>query len=77
MEKLTITASIRTPVVSGGGYWTFDALLAGVLFDQCQNIEKAHASVPLHHTHGLFHASAAIMEPTDSGKISSVANLAG
>ncbi len=75
MDKLVITASLRTPVVSGGGYWTLDALLAGVLSDQCQDVEQAHSSVPILSKHGLFYASAAIMEATDHGRISFVANL--
>jgi hypothetical protein len=75
MDKLTITATLKTPVVSGGGYWTLDAILAAVIFDQCNDVEQAHSTLPLRDTHGLFHASAAILEPIDSGRISFVANM--
>lgn len=75
MDKLTITATLNSPVVSGGGYWTLDALLAAVLFDQCQDVERAHNNIPIRSTHGLFHASAAIMEPIETGRISFVANM--
>jgi hypothetical protein len=75
MDKLTITATLNTPVVSGGGYWTLDAILAAAIYDQCNDLEQAHSTVPLRNTHGLFHASAAIMEPIDSGRISFVANM--
>ena len=75
MDKLVITACLNTPIVTGGGYWTLDGLLAAVLFDQCNNVAQAHSTLPLRDTHGLFHASAAIMEPIDRAKISFVANL--
>ena len=39
MEKLTVTAHMKTPFITGGGYMTFDALLAGILFDQLQDAE--------------------------------------
>ena len=68
MEKLTITAHMKTPFITGGGYMTFDALLAGILFDQLQDVEAAHASVPIKCTEGLFHASAAFYEPLDQSR---------
>ena len=75
MDKLTITATMRTPVVCNGGYWTLDGLLAGVIFDQCQDVDTAHSTVPIKCTDGLFHASAAMMEPIKSEKIAFVAGL--
>ena len=75
MEKLTITAYMATPFVTGGGYMTLDALLAGILFDQCQDVEAAHAGVPIRCTDGLFHASAAFYEPRHNSNIAFVANL--
>lgn len=54
---------------------TFDALLAGILFDQIGDVEQAHANVPVRVTEGLFHASAAIFEPIDQTRTSFVANL--
>ena len=41
MERLMITAELQTPLITGGGYMTFDALLAGILFDQLQDVEAA------------------------------------
>ena len=75
MEKLTITAHMKTPFITGGGYMTFDALLAGILFDQLQDVEAAHASVPIKCTEGLFHASAAFYEPLNQSRVTFVANL--
>ena len=75
MEKLKITAKMKTPFITGGGYMTFDALLAGILFDQLQDVEMAHSSVPIQCTDGLFHASAAFYESIDQSRIAFVANL--
>lgn len=75
MEKLTITAHMKTPFITGGGYMTFDALLAGILFDQLQDVEAAHSSVPIKCTNGLFHASAAMYEPFGQSRVAFVANM--
>jgi hypothetical protein len=75
VEKLTIVAELQTPIITGGGYMTFDALLAGVLFDQLQDVEAAHEAVPIKSTDGLFHASAAFYDPIEVGRTSFVANL--
>ena len=75
MEKLLIQALLKTPFVTGGGYMTFDALLASILFDELQDVEKAHESIPIKKTSGLFHASAAIYEPIDRSRVAFVANL--
>ena len=75
MQKLKITANLLTPIIFGGGYMTFDALLASILFDQLGDVEQAHSSVPIRATDGLFHASAAILEPIDQSRTSFVANL--
>ena len=75
MEKLKITALMKTPFVTGGGYMTFDALLAGILFDKLQDVDLAHSSVPIKCSDGLFHASAAIYESLDKSRVAFVANL--
>jgi hypothetical protein len=75
MEKLTITAHMKTPFITGGGYMTFDALLAGILFDELQDVEAAHSSVPIKCTDGLFHASAAMYEPLGQSRVAFVANM--
>lgn len=62
MDRIKVTAHLLAPVVTGGGYMTLDGLLAALLFDELQEVEAAHAAVPVRQTDGLFHASAAIME---------------
>lgn len=62
MEKIKVTAHLFAPIVTGGGYMTLDALLAALLFDELQDVDAAHAAIPIQNTNGLFHASAAIME---------------
>ena len=63
MDKIRITAHLQAPLVTGGGYMTLDGLLAALLFDQLQDVDAAHAAIPVRQTAGLLHASAAIMEP--------------
>ena len=75
MEKLVVTAHMKTPFILGGGYMTLDALLAGILFDDLQDVGAAHSSVPIKCTEGLFHASAAIYESFDQSRVAFVANL--
>jgi len=75
LEKLTITATLATPFVTGGGYMTFDAILAGTLFDQIGDVDEAHAAIPIQCTEGLYHASAAFFKPLDYSSIDFVANL--
>lgn len=64
MDRIKVTAHLLAPVVTGGGYMTFDGLLAALLFDRLQDVDAAHAAVPIRQSDGLFHASAAIMEAT-------------
>jgi hypothetical protein len=54
---------------------TLDGLLGALLFDEMQDVEAAHAAIPVKTTDGLFHASAALVEPIDTGKIVFVAAL--
>ena len=75
MERLEVTAKLRTPLIPGGGYLTFDALLGALLFERCGEVEAAHRAIPLADTDGLFHASAAIFDPGASRRVSFVANL--
>ena len=75
MEKLAITAKLKAPIILGGGYLTLDALLAALIFETTGDIDVAHRSVPLASTDGLFHASAALLEPFSSTGVSFVANL--
>ena len=74
MDRIKVTAHLLAPVVTGGGYMTLDGLLAALLFDELQDVEAAHAAIPVRQTDGLFHASAAIMEAS-RGHVSFIAAL--
>lgn len=75
MERLIVTARMKTPLILGGGFLTLDALLASLIFDQTGDVELSHGTVPLLCEDGLFSASAALLEPMESRKVSFVANL--
>lgn len=75
MDKFKVTMTLGSPIVSNGGYMTLDALLAALIFDQTGDLEKAHSEIPLQNTSGLWHASAAVVEKQDAGRVSFVANL--
>ena len=45
MDGFCVTARLSSPFVTGGGYMTFDSLLASLLFDDIQDIDAAHAAV--------------------------------
>jgi hypothetical protein len=75
MERLTITAQLKVPIILGSGYLTLDALIAALIFERTGDVEAAHKSVPLACTDGLFHASAALLEPFRSSGVAFVANL--
>jgi hypothetical protein len=62
MDKLTISARLKTPVILGGGYLTLDALLASLIFEGCGDIEVAHSTVPLACTAGLSKLSREVDE---------------
>lgn len=75
MDRFQLTLRLASPVITGGGYMTLDALLAAVLFDDHGDVERAHAEIPLAQTQGLWHGSAAIYEKTSTGRQAFVANL--
>lgn len=56
-----MTAHLASPLISGG-YLTLDGLLASRLFDELQDVEAAHAAIPVKQSDGVYHASAAIYE---------------
>lgn len=74
-KRFSVTAHLAAPFVTGGGYMTLDGLLAAVLFDQLQDIEAAHAAVPVKQSAGLAHASGAVYEPVSVERITFVAQL--
>lgn len=75
MDKFKVTMTLGSPIVTNGGYMTLDALLAALIFDQTGDLEQAHSAIPLKATEGLWHASAAIIEKLDTGRVSFVASL--
>ena len=75
MDRFIATLRLGSPLVTGGGYMTLDALLAAILFDSGESIEVAHANIPLQNTQGLWHGSAAIYETLEVGRQAFVANL--
>lgn len=76
MKKLTITATLKTPVITLG-YFTFDGLLGGVIFDKRNDgdVAAAHAAIPIKCTDGLYHASAARFIGASFGRASFSAAL--
>lgn len=72
MDQLRITAHLSGPLVTGGGYLTFDALLASATYSLRQDIEQAHNQLPLKQVACLYHASAAIYEPVAIGALAIV-----
>ena len=75
MDKVRVTARLNAPIVTGGGYMTLDGLLGALLFDQLQDVDAAHAAIPVRSTDGLFHASAIIMEPIERSRVAFIASL--
>ena len=75
MDRFAVTLRLGSPLVTGGGYMTLDALLAAILFDSGSTVEDAHTQIPLQNTKGLWHGSAAIYETVEVGRQAFVANL--
>ena len=75
MDRFAVTLRLGSPLVTGGGYMTLDALLAAILFDAGASLEAAHTDIPLKNTQGLWHGSAAIYEAIEVGRQAFVANL--
>ena len=73
-KEIKITATLRTPIILQG-YMTFDALLGALLFERLQDVDKAHAAIPIQCDDSLFHASAAQLEIIDRGGLAIAANL--
>lgn len=61
--------------MTGGGYLTFDALLASAVYSLTQSIDQAHNHLPLYQVDGLYHASAAVYEPLATGKVAIVQSM--
>ena len=63
------TAYLSSPFATGGGYMTLDGLLAARLFEELQDVEAAHAAVPIKVDAGLACASGGIYEPVSVERI--------
>lgn len=74
VHGLTFHAELKSPIIVRG-YLTFDALLGALLFDRLHDPDKAHEAIPLKCTDGLFHASAAMLEPCEIRSVSFAASL--
>ena len=57
MERFTIRADMVTPAIIST--LTLDGLLGAILFDELQDVDKAHTAIPLRCSDGLYHASVA------------------
>ena len=59
MERFTIKAELVTPAIIST--LTLDGLLGAILFDEMQDVNQAHAAIPLRCSDRLYHASVAIL----------------
>ncbi len=75
MTRFRLTVNLASPLITGGGYLTLDALLAALLFEEGGDLERAHSEIPLKNTFGLWHGSAALFEAVERGRHAFVANL--
>ena len=74
MERFTLKAELVTPAIINT--LTLDGLLGAVLFDELQDVDQAHAAIPVRCRDGLYDASAAIAVGTiEFGKHSLIAGL--
>jgi hypothetical protein len=74
MDKFTIRATLVTPAIINT--LTLDGLLGAILFEDLQDVDKAHAAIPIRCQDGLYHASVAqFIEPIESGKHGFIAGL--
>jgi len=74
MDRFTITADLCTPAIIST--LTLDGLLGAILFDDLQDIDKAHAAIPLRCSDRLYHASVAqSVGVTESGRHTLIAGL--
>ncbi len=74
MERFTIEVDLLSPAIIST--LTLDGLLGAVLFDELQDVDKAHAAIPLRCSDGLYHASVAQTVGTvELGKHTLIAGL--
>ena len=58
MERFTVEVDLLSPAIINT--LTLDGLLGAMLFEQLQDVDKAHAAIPLQCSDGLYHASMAL-----------------
>jgi hypothetical protein len=74
-DKFRISAVMATPAIVTS-HATLDGLLGAILFDDLQDVDAAHAAIPLRCTDGLFHASGArLLQVAAARKLGFVAGL--
>ena len=73
-ERLRITAELKTPIIMRG-FLTFDALMGALLFEKYEDVERAHADIPIRCVADPFHASAAQVIDFEKGSVSFIAGL--
>ena len=74
MERFSITATLVTPAIIST--LTLDGLLGAVLFDELQDVDRAHAAIPLRCRDGLYFASVALpVGKVELGKHTLIAGL--
>lgn len=74
-ERFRISAVMSSPVIITS-HATLDGLVAALLFDQLQNVDAAHAAIPIKSNDGLFCASAArLLGVSATRKVGFIAGL--
>lgn len=63
MENLLVVANLSSPIIRASGYMTLDAILAAAIAPEYQPDTSVIPLIPITSSGGLFHASAAILEP--------------
>ena len=63
MDRFVVRAELESPIIVNG-WLTLDSLLAGIVFEQTGDIDAAHERLPLARSDDLWHASAALFEPS-------------
>ena len=74
MERFTLKVEMVTPAIIST--LTLDGLLGAILFDELQDVDQAHAAIPLRCRDGLYHASVALpVSIIERGKHGFIAGL--
>ena len=74
MQTFRLVADLKTPIIFNGEL-TLDGLLAAVLFDELQDVDRAHSEVPVKCIEGLYWASSAQLEVYHTEPVAFTASL--